>query len=322
MRGDRDTTVMVCEEGRPGVDASSAAVALAVSGAAHGQLHRVVEGALGWQVVDVDDTVLPPAFVLADTERAVLHAGGLVPIVLVVLPEDDPVAAARAGRHATAVVRGVPDAPTLQRALSRTVAAAPPGRAPWCTVVAGAGGVGATTVATALAGLRAWAVGPTLLAARGPTHQEGAPRVAPADLASSAVWAAAVPVVGIADCRVVGLREGPPPVDAGPVPLVLELGVVAGPADLVVVRPDRAGLVAAGAAIAEGAGTVVVVGRGGIEPASFHRAAAGRSVLHLPWSSRVAAATAAGRLPTDVPGRWLRPLAAVVEALADTAATP
>lgn len=304
--------------------AGTVPVAIDVAGPVRTQLERVVEGALGWQVVAADDPVLPPRLLLVDPARAAAHAGGAVPLVLVTVPNDDPAVAARAAQHATAVLDGVPDATALRHLAARTPAGQARGRRPWCTVAAAAGGVGATTVATALAGLRAWQHGPTLLAASGPSHQDGTPAVAAADLASPAVWTAAVPAVGLEDLRVVRLRDAAVPRDAGPVPLVLERGAtdpVDPAADVLVVRPDRAGL----AAVAHGVGAVVlvvVVGRGAIATTEFERAAGGRPLLTCPWSARVAAAAAAGRLPADVPGSWLRPLAEVVAVLEDRAAVP
>lgn len=283
-------------------------VAIDVAGPVRTQLERVVEGALGWQVVAVDDPVLPPRCVLVDPPRAAAHVGGTVPVALVTVPDDDPAVAARAAQHVTAVLDGVPDAATLEQLALRTAAAAPTGRVPWCTVTASAGGVGATTVATGLAGLRAWRHGQTLLAAHGPDHQERAPVVTAEDLASPAAWAAAVPAVGLDGLRVVRLRSTELPVDAGPVPLVLERGRGDPAADVLVVRPDRAGL----AAVAAGTGTVVVVGRGAVDATALRRAAEARPVVACPWSARVAAAGAAGRLPADLPGTWLRPLAGLV----------
>lgn len=300
----------------PGSDA--VAVAVDVAGPSRAQLERVVEGVLGWQVVAADGHVLPPRLVLVDAARAPAHAGGPVPVVLVALPDDDPVAAARAGQHVMAVTDGVPDAATLRRLEERTGAVAPGGRTPWCTVAGAAGGVGATTVATALAGLRAWRHGATLAAVAGPSHQDGPPAVTAADLASPAVWTAAAPVVGIDDLRVVALRDHELPADAGPVPLVLERGRSADTADVLVARPDRPGL----AAVAAGTGAVVVVGRGPVDVAQLRRAAADRAVVAVPWSARVAAATAAGRLPADVPGTWLRPLDGLVGVLEARAAAP
>lgn len=302
-----------------GAGEGALAVAVDVGGPLRGQVERVVEGALGWQVVAADDPVLPPRCVLADIDRAPAHAAAGTPVVLLVAPEDDPVRVGRAALHVDSVVAGVPDAAVL-RSVVAGAAAAPTGRAPWCTVAAAAGGVGATTVATALAGLRAWQHGPTLVAAAGPTHQAAAPRVGHADLASPALWAAAAPVVGLDHCRVVGLRASAAVLDAGPVPLVLEggLGPEPVPADVLVARPDRAGLAAAVGV----ASTVVLVGRGPVAPRELRAAAPDAKVVELPWSARVATAAADGRLPADVPGTWLRPLVPVAEALVARAVRP
>lgn len=286
-------------------------VAIDVAGPMRGQVERVVEGVLGWQVVAVDDPVLPARCVLVDVERATAHASGGLPVVLLVGRDDDALAVGHAARHASVVVDGVPDAAVLARVAAQTAAAAPSGRAPWCAVAAAAGGVGATTVATALGGLRAWRHGRTLVAVVGPTHQEGAPSVTPADLASPAVWAAAVPTAGVPGCRVVGLHAAAAPSDAGAVPLVVEVGTGTTPADVLVVRPDRAGLTAAATAT----GTVVVVGRGAITARRLRDATPDAQVICLPWSARVAGAAARSRLPADLPGTWLQPLAAIVDRL-------
>ena len=294
----------------------SVPVAVDLAGAVASQVVRLVEGVLGWQVVAVDDPVLPPRCVLVDAEHAADHVGGPVPVVLLVVDGDAPVAVARAARGVHAVLDGVPDAATLTRVVSGATPAVPGVRPPWCTVAASAGGVGATTVATAIAGLRAWEVGPTLAALTGPTHQAAAPLVAASDLAGPAVWTAAAPVVGLGALRVVGVHGEDAPGDAGPVPLVLERSVTQEPADVVVVRPDRAGLVATERAT----GSVVVVGRGPLDVRALRAVADGRRLVEVDWSARTAAAAAAGRLPTDVPGTWFRPLLALVEALTGRAA--
>lgn len=300
--------------------AATMPVAVEVRGPMRTAVERVVEGALGWQVVDLDDPVLPPRCVLVDVPSAGVAAASEVPVVLLVAPDDDPVAAAHAARHAATVVDGVPEASALVGVMGRAEAVERSGRRAWCTVAGAAGGVGATTVATALGGLRAWRHGPTLVAVRGPAHQPDAPTVARGDLAGPAAWAAARAVVGVDGCRVVRLRDdGPADAegrgatvhDAGPVPLVLELptGAVA---DVLVVRPDLPGLAALDAV---GGGAVVVVGRGPVSPGRIAAAAGDRRVVEVPVSARVAAAAARGRLPADVPGSWLRPLAELVEQL-------
>lgn len=303
-------------------DEAAVAVAVDVGGPARSPLLRVVEGALGWPVVAADDRVLPPRCVLADPAAASAHVGGAVPVVLVVDESVAPAVAARAGAHVAAVLDGVPDAAALRRVVADLRREEPGGRRPWCTVTGSGGGVGATTVATALAGLRAWRHGATLLATTGRSHQPDAPTITAGDLASPAVWAAAAPVRGVRDLRVVALRDRVPPPDAGPVPLVVDLGgsamAASASADVVVVRPDAAGLAAAERAL----GVVVVNGRGALDLARVRAAADGRPVLATPWSARVAAAALAGRMPADLPGTWLRPLAQVVDQLVAAEVAP
>jgi hypothetical protein len=107
-------------------------------------------------------------------------------------------------------------------------------------------------------------------------------------------------------------------VDAGPVPLVLDLGGADEAADVAVVRPDATGLVAA----AQSLGTLVVNGRGAVDLPRLRAAAQGRSVLATPWSARVAAAAVSGRMPADLPGSWLRPLSGLVQDPATVGAGP
>lgn len=296
------------------MDDDEVLVALAMRGPAAPGVARVVEAALGWHVVAPDDPVLPARCRLVDL--AGLHAVGRVPglaDVLVVDADDPPAELAAAARAAAAVVGPDPGPDELRDALERLVPPAP--RAgPWRSIGASAGGVGCTTVAAALAGLRAWRTGPTLLVASGPAHLDAVPTLGAADLASPAAWAAAVPAPGVPDLRVARWRDSVDAVPgdvAGP-PTVVDLGpvdVAAGPLDVLVVRPDRAGVRAAGAAL--GRPVVVVVGDGPCGVGAVRTAAVGR-VVELVWSARVAAAAARGRLPAGLPGRWLQPLVPLV----------
>jgi hypothetical protein len=76
--------------------------------------------------------------------------------------------------------------------------------------------------------------------------------------------------------------------------------------DVLVCRPDRAALERLAATAA---GAVVVNGQGAASPRAVLRAAGGRRLLTLPWSTRVARAGLAGRVPGSLPGSWLRRLA-------------
>lgn len=292
-------------------------VAVRVAQSRSERLTRLVEGALGWPVVDVDDPVLPPVALVADVGSLRTSPPTTVPVVVLVGPRDDPTVAACAGAVADAVLPWPPTVEQL-RAAVRGRAARETLR-PWCVVAGASGGVGTSTVALALGGIRSWSVGRTLVAASGPTHVPDAPRVDPPDLSSPALWLAGASVPGLPELRVVGLRRGgsgrP---GAGAVPTVVDVGVAPDPGgvglapDVLVVAPDGAGLAAAETTPA---GVVVVVGTGPVPVTALARAAAPRSVAPVAHDPRVAAAAHAGRHPGDAPGSWLRPLGPVVAAL-------
>ena len=290
-------------------------VAIDVAGPVRSQLERVVEGALGWQVVAVDDPVLPPRCVLVDPPRAPVPRGGTVPVALVTLPDDDP----RRGSScrlvpSTAVLDGIPDAATLPTAGGATPRLPGPAgrmplvhrrrlrgwrgrdhrrhrarRAPGLAARADAAG-GArvpTTSSGAPSGRRR---------ATWPVRPRGRPRPRPsASTASGSCACASAARVGRRRPRAARARAR----RRGPA------------ADVLVVRPDRAGL----AAVEAGTGAVVVVGRGAVGPGrparSRRRPARGR----LPVVRPGAAAAAQRRMPADLPGTWLRPLADVVRRL-------
>lgn len=341
---------------RPDADHLTPAVpvALAVRADRYERLSRLVEGALAWPVVAVDDPVLPPVAVLTDvaTARQWASAGGALPsedavegaspgrgpatdtggatglavgaahrtgasVVLLVGEDDPPQVAAAAGARAAAILPWPPSVAALRRAVLGGSARGPRAvHRAWCTVAGAAGGVGATAVALALAGIRAWRSGRTLAAVSGPPHVPDAPLVGGDDLASPAAWAAGAPVAGLTGLRVVNLRRADAPVVVGSVPTVVEVGATVRatlPApDVLVVGRDRAGL----AAIGDGpARAVVVVGGGPVDVGRIRRAAAPARVVVVGRDPRVAAACHAGRHPTDAPGSWLRPLADVVAAL-------
>ncbi|MFT5564428.1 MAG: hypothetical protein ACI970_001155 [Myxococcota bacterium] len=294
------------------VTADVFAVAVMVLGGAREQVMRVVDGGLGWVVVEPGDAVLPARMVVADVAAVM---AGVVPEglarVLLVDANDTPGEAADAARGAHAVVHGVPTA----AAFASIVRGLADGRIelPWCTVAGAAGGVGATTIALALGGLRAWQHGPTMVVARGPAHTAGVPAVAGAQVASPAAWAAAAQAVGMPELRVVRLVGAPEAVRIGPVPVVLDVGVAPNAvADVLVARPDVAGVESVSAISTS---VVVLIGRGPRSPADVRAAAGGRTVVEVASSHRVARACAAGRMPTDAPGAWLRPLTEVLAQL-------
>jgi len=84
-------------------------------------------------------------------------------------------------------------------------------------------------------------------------------------------------------------------------------------ADLVVARPDRC-LEDAGDA------PVAVVGRGVVGAAGVRRLLGRDPVVWLPHSARVARAGLAGRVPSGLPGSWLRDLRPALASVLDGAA--
>jgi hypothetical protein len=190
--------------------------------------------------------------------------------------------------------------------------------------VAGAsGGAGTSTVALALGGLLAWSGRRSLvvggddllrLCGRGPWRGPGAAELAGLDAAGAAAEVAglSVGVDGVDGLSVLGgggravVATVGWPVDA----VVCDLG--AGPpwtgADLVVARPDGA---LRGVAAARGA-PALIVGEGPLQRAEVRRLLGGEPLGWLAWSVRVARAGYAGRVPSALPGRWLRDLRRVL----------
>lgn len=296
--------------------ATAVPVAVRVRADRQERLARLLEGGLGWPVVDPTDVVLPPVALLADAESVAGRARHALPLVLLVDGSDDPTAAATAAATADRVTV-LPWPPgTAQLRAAVVGAAVPPSAGPWCTIVAAAGGVGATTVALAVAGLRSWRHGATLAAVTGPPHVHDVRTVALGHLDSPATWAASAPVPGIDDLRVVRVdRSGPDERARTQVPVVLELGVAdvaASLPDVLVARPDRAGLDALELTTAR---LVVVVGEGPAGRSSVRAAVGDRDVVWLRDDPRVRAACHRGRHPTDAPGSWLRPLTELVAAV-------
>jgi hypothetical protein len=295
-----------------------------------------VEGVLGWQVVDgKDEDPVPAVLRLRDhRDLAPAAADGLggadgpmgqlpkLPTVLLLPDGCDAVqAAATAAWLGPAAVLGWP---SDRDRLSPVVAGLleTPRRREGSTarlIVGGsAGGVGTTTVALALGGLRAWNGTRTLAAVRG----LGAPYrgVPTAALGGGDLWSAADRLPGIDALRAVRL------LDQGLVPEVTDraieaviLDVGADPdCDVLVCRPDAAGL--AGLRVTP-AGAIVLVGDGAVPGRVLASAVGGRPILRVPWSPRVARAGATGRLPAGLPGAWVRALRPLVTEL-DGAGVP
>jgi len=309
------------------LSASSALpVDLALSGAHRDAVGRWVEGTLGWQVVSstdgsAGDDPVPPVLRLRDHAPQLRYgaAGGpaiarVLPEILLLADEVTPVAAATLAQSAPSTpVLGWPSERDRLPELAAAVLAAPAARsqtAAMLTVGGSAGGVGTTTVAMALAGLKAWSGAASLVAVRGlglPWRQ-----VPVAALADGDLWRQADALPGLDTARVVRLA------DRAPLPDLADARIEAvivdeGPTpdcDVLVCRADAAGLWALERTTAA---AVVLMGEGPVPARAVREALVGRAAIRLPYSVRVARAGAAHRLPAGLPGRWiagLRPLLA------------
>jgi hypothetical protein len=299
-------------------------VALEVRGQRSEALRRTIEGVLGWQLVDdLTASLVPPALRLADV-TATRRDG--TPVVLLVGAEDDPRVAAEATfRLRPAAVVGWPATDEhLVAAASRAAAAPRTAAAVTATVrVGGAGGgVGTTTVASALAGLAAWR-GATVLLASGDAVllPPGAPAIEPAALAAPDLFVRAAAVRGVVGARAV--RTTGPVLDVALTDptvgvAVLDVGV-ADEADVLVLRPDAAGLAALERT---SAAAVVVTGAGPVPTRALAAAVGGRRRVDAPWSHRVARAALVGRVPAALPGSYVRALAGLVPTDPRTADVP
>ena len=302
----------------PATSSASAAlpVQLALGGPVAEEVEAWVEGALGWQVSDpaAHDPV-PPVLVLRDGLAApVLNAPGVdtdLPTLLVVPDAAPPAAAATAAQQLRpAAVVGWPSQREELPELAAALLSQPRHRTSGPTMLSvggSAGGVGTTTVALALAGLRAWDGSHTLAAVRG----FGLPwrSVPTAALGGGELWAAADQLPGFdGRLRAVRLvdREDTPSLSD---PAISAVVVDAGPepdCDLLVCRADAAGLAALEVTPAA---AVVLVGAGAVRRSTITAALAGRRCIELPFSARVARAGLHGRLPAGLPGAWVARLA-------------
>lgn len=301
------------------------------------------EAEAGWEVVGPEG---PPApqLVLADRVRADR------PTVVVRDRAVDAATVRQALDEGAVDALAWPDErERLLAAPARVSAAAPARPVPTVRVVALAGGVGASTVAMAVGGLLAWSGrqavvvggdGAALLAGLAGWRGPGAAEVAAlaAGDAAAEVDALAAPVPGVAGLRLLGgldrAARAPAtagwPVDAvvvdagaaapGPGPAAGEAGAAGAAAEShpetgvgrLVVGAADARLVAARAV----AGPLVVVGDGPLSAGQAARLAGRAPAAVLPCSARVRAAALRGRVPAELPGRWLRRLDAGLAAAA------
>jgi hypothetical protein len=290
------------------------------------------EGTLGWQVVDGDDRdPVPPVVRLVDHAAEVDPAGrlaaaagavGAKEATVLLLPDGvEAASAAEAARRLqpVGVLRWPAERDQLPDLVERVLASGRDGHVGMPSLLVGgsAGGVGTTTVALALGGLRAWAGTSTLVAVRG----DGlSPRAVPtAALGAADLWAAADPRPGVDGLRAVRLVDHAPlpqVVDPALGSVVLDAGV-ASEVDVLVCRLDRAGV---SALERTGAAVTVVVGEPLLPSRTVRALLGGRPVVRLPWSARVARAGLRDRVPADLPGTFLTALRAV--ATGPTATAP
>ncbi len=292
-------------------------VHLAVDGADADAVRDWIEGVLGWQRSEVDgDDPVPPLLCIRDlTAAGVERPAGVapeLPTILLVGDDTPPAgAAAAAGQLRPAAVLGWPsqrDAlPEVASAVLSRRTEPDPGAGSVLRVGGSAGGVGTTTVALALGGLKAWRGDTTLVAVRG-YGLDWCP-VQTAALGGNDLWAAADVLPGfdgvLRAVRIVDAEPAPAPRDPAVAALVLDLGPDAD-ADVLVCRADGAGL---DAMEATAAAAVVVVGGGPLPRAAVDRAAQGRRLVTLPHSARVARAGLQGRVPAGLPGSFVARLA-------------
>jgi len=285
-------------------------VLIAVSHSNDGSVHRYVDGVLGWQPVGHDFAGPLRARVQITDDPSLITEG--LPAVLLV--DDLGVSAQDAkhlAHHTTVVVCLWPsERERLPQIVTQVLSqhTNEPG-VRTLTVGGASGGAGTTTVALILGGLSAWHGRCTLVAIN--DRSARARSVAQSALTDPALWEQATAVAGLDSCRVVRVDDGPPVTRVRDLRIsqtVYDVGV-ADDVDVLVLRPDRAGLYALSQTTAA---LVVVVGDGVLARQQIATQAGSRRVIHVAHSMRVARAVAAERLPTGVPGRWLTPLAALV----------
>jgi hypothetical protein len=308
--GPDDPVGVAPADGGGGSALTALPVALALRGALTDPVRRVVEGSLGWQPVDeLTAGLVPPAVRLVDVTAP---AGDGTPAVLLVTPDDAPRDAADAARRlrAVAVVDWPGTQDDLEVAVARAVGSprAAGRRTPLVRLGGAGGGVGTTTVALALAGACAWR-GRNVLVASGDEVllPDGCPTIDPAALAAPDLWTRAGDLEGVPGARVVrtiGSVDEVTVADASVDLLVFDAGV-ASDVDVLVVRPDAAGIAALARTTAA---VVVVVGAGPASPRAVTEAIGGRRRLDLPWSVRVGRAGLVGRVPASLPGSFVRAL--------------
>ena len=276
-------------------------VRLVVAGRDAAALRRWIESVVGWQAVDDETAALvPPRVTIADVEGAGAAPADL-PLLVVVATSDDPVRAAVAGRQAAAVLAWPAARDDLVAAVAHLTATTEVAASTMLRVGGASGGVGTTTVALALAATFAWRGRPTLMVARGAVPIDGVVQVEGDGVDGFAVGTSPP---GCAHLRVVHAPAAR--VEPGRAAVVVSDVGVDDDADILVVRRDRPGLEALARTVAA---VAVVVDTGPADARALRSAAAGRRLVTVAWSQRVARAGLMGRVPAGLPGAWLRALA-------------
>lgn len=273
---------------------------------------RYVDAVLGWQPVS-RDTASPLHARLQLTDDPSQIVTGTPAIVLV---DDDGVSAAMAQQFvaSTAVASCLWPSerdrlPAIARAVLATTSRDP--SMTGMTVGGSSGGVGTTTVALTLGGLAAWQGRNTLVMVNDASSR--ARPVAAAALADPNLWDQATQLAGFTNCRMVRVIDDGPvsPVRDGRIAHTVHDRGVSYDVDVLVIRPDRAGLYALSHTIAS---VVMVTGDGVVSASQLKKAAGSRHLVPVHWSSRVAHAVAHERVPAGVPGSWLQPFGRTVRA--------
>jgi hypothetical protein len=280
-----------------------------------------VEGVLGWQPVEGTTADLPAALRLVDVGSAAVDASrGPIPTVLLLGSEVPATAAVEATlRLRPDLALAWPDDRERLHEAVGAVLAAPRTPRPAGRVVrvgGSAGGTGTSTVALALAGLAAWSGARTLVAVGRTAPVGDVVAVPSAALASPDLWQRGTALPGVARLRAVRIVDQAPTPLPDPASGELEVAVldagVASDVDVLVARPDAAGLDAARDTTAA---VVVTVGEGPATPDALRRACGGRRRLTVPRSVRVERAGLHRRVPAGLPGSWLRGLRPLVPAV-------
>jgi hypothetical protein len=252
-----------------------------------------VEHDLGWQVVDADGS-LPPALALADAPCA-----GVPWVAVTDGDPGDEAATALLSAGAEDVVdwpAGRARIPLIATRVDVHRRDVSPGTR--LAVGGTAGGVGTSTVALAIGGLLAWG-GATVLVVGG----DALPALAGAAAQADATTGSHTAVPGVPGLSVAGRRGDAVVPWTGDAVIVDDGTRVTQATTLIVARP------VAGLRRARGVDRPVVVnGHLPLRPPDLPRILGRQPLVQLPWSVRVAQAGVAGRVPTGLPGRWLRDL--------------